>query len=234
VLVLVTRPREQARATARLLATMGHQALVDPVLEIRPVPRPSLPDEGVAAVAITSANAAHALAGIGARLPVYAVGAATAAAARAAGATEIRVANGEGRGLAELVGRTLAPAAGAVLHLAGADVRKGLEEALAAAGFGYRRAVVYEAVPTSGLAPEAEAALREGRLGAVLFYSPRTAALWAERVARLGLAGCLTRVIAACMSEDVAKPLRQLPFGEVRVAAARDQKALLRCLEAGW
>ncbi|HEX6016126.1 MAG TPA: uroporphyrinogen-III synthase, partial [Geminicoccaceae bacterium] len=206
----------------------------DPVLEIRHVPLPFLPDEGVAAVAITSANAAHALAGIGTRFPVYAVGAATAAAARAAGATEIRVADGDGRGLAELVGRTLVPAAGAVLHLAGADVREGLEEALAAAGFEYRRAVVYEAVPTPGMAPAAEAALRAGRLGAALFYSPRTAALWADRVTRLGLAGCLTRAIAACMSEAVAKPLRQLPFGDLRVAAARDQKALLRCLEAGW
>jgi uroporphyrinogen-III synthase len=234
MLVLVTRPREQAHATARLLEAMGHEALVDPVLAIRPIPRPSLPDEGIAAVAITSANAAHALAGIGARLPVYAVGAATAAAARAAGATEVRLATGEGRGLAELIGRTQAPAAGTVLHLAGADVREGLEEALAAAGFDYRREVVYEAVPTPGMAPDAEAALRARVLGAALFYSPRTAVLWAERVGRLGLAGCLARAIAACMSEAVAEPLRQLPFGDLRVAAARDQKALLRCLEAGW
>ena len=73
-----------------------------------------------------------------------------------------------------------------MLHLAGADVREGLEAALAAAGFAYRRAVVYEAGPP-GMAPAAEAALRAGRLGAVLFYSPRTAALWAEQVAALGL-----------------------------------------------
>jgi uroporphyrinogen-III synthase len=232
MLVLVTRPREQAATTARLLAVLGHEVLVDPVLQIRRLPVPSLDEGQVAAVAITSANAAHALAAVGPELPVYAVGAATAAAARAAGATGIRIAGDDGEALARLIARTLEPKAGTILHLAGAHVRAGLEEALEAAGFGYRRAIVYEAVPTPALAPDVEAAVRDRRLDAALFYSPRTATLWAERIVRLGLAERLAGAIAAGLSEAVAEPLRRLPFRSVRVAAARDQTALLRCLEA--
>jgi uroporphyrinogen-III synthase len=231
VLVLVTRPRDQAAGTARLLEAMGHEAIVDPVLEIRPLPVPPLELADVAALAVTSANAAHALGGLAESVPVYAVGGATAAAARAAGAAEVRVAEGDAVALAALIRRTLGPTAGAVLHLSGAEVRETLEAALTAAGFTYRRAVVYEARPTPSLAPEAAAALREGRLGAVLFYSPRSAELWAAKVVRAGLAGMLEPVIAACLSEAVAEPLRSLPFGALRIAAARDQDRLLRCLE---
>ncbi|MEK0083651.1 uroporphyrinogen-III synthase [Benzoatithermus flavus] len=232
MLVLVTRPREQGEKTARLLATMGHEAIVEPVLEIRPLPVPKLDLAGIAAVAITSANAAHALAALPEDLPVFAVGGATAAAARAAGDRAIRVARGDGRALAALIAQALPPESGAILHLSGAEVGEGLAEDLAAAGFACRRAVVYEAVPTRGPMSETEAALRDGRLGAILFYSPRTARLWAEAATRTGLAGRLRPVVAVCLSEAVAVPLRTLPFREIRVAAAPDQAVLLGCLEA--
>ena len=48
------------------------------------------------------------------------------------------------------------------------------------------------------------------------------------------LAGLVERVrpmLAACLSEAVAEGLASLPFAEVRIAASRDQKALVRCLE---
>src|SRR4051794_39882487 len=131
MLVLVTRPREQAAATSALLVAMGHEALIDPVLEIRRLPLPrrmSLAD--VAAIAITSANAVPALAGMPAGLPVFAVGAATAAAARAAGWNEVHAAAGDGADLARLMRQSLPSTAGVVLHLAGHNVREGLEAGL--------------------------------------------------------------------------------------------------------
>ena len=159
--------------------------LIDPVLEIRPLPRPALPPDTLAAVAITSANAVPALAWIDPTVPVFAVGAATAAAARAAGRAEVHVAAGDGRALAALIAGRLTPDAGAILHLAGADIREGLDAHLVAAGFDYRRTAVYEAVPADQLAPAVTAAIRARRLGAALFYSPRSAAIWAGQITRL-------------------------------------------------
>jgi len=83
MLVLVTRPRDQSGETARLLHAAGHDVLVDPVLEIRRLPVPSAPT-GVHAIAVTSANAVHALAGLPGA-PLFAVGDATARVLRAAG-----------------------------------------------------------------------------------------------------------------------------------------------------
>ncbi len=230
MLVLVTRPHEQAAATARALEVLGHQVLIDPVLAIRPLPPPELPTERVAAVAITSANAAPALAWTDPAVPVFAVGTATAAAVQAAGRMAVHVASGDGQALATLIMGRIGPAAGVILHLSGADVREGLEAGLVAAGYRYRRAAVYEAVAADRLAPAAAAAISDRRLGAALFYSPRSAAVWAQLITRQGLADCLAATLAVCLSEAVAAPLAQLAFREIRVADAREQNAVLRCL----
>jgi uroporphyrinogen-III synthase len=145
---------------------------------------------------------------------------------------DVRIAEGDGRALARLIARERRPKAGAVLHLSGQEAHASTAEALAVHGFAYRRVVVYAAVPTEGLSPKTLAALRDGRLDAVLLYSPRSALLWAERVTDAGLKGVLVRVVAVCLSEAVAAALDGLPLKERRIAAARDQKALLRCLEA--
>lgn len=232
MLVLVTRPLDQAARTARLLEARGHDVLIDPVLEVRLLP---VPPQGadIVAVAVTSANAVPALAGMDPRLPVFAVGEATAAAARAVGpARKIRVAEGSGIALAQLIRRSATPGRGTILHLAGTDVRPGFERELVELGYGYRRAIVYETMPTDEIDPAVATAIRDHRLDAVLLYSPRSAALWAAKVRRLGLGPHLHVTIAACLSNAVAEPLRGLVLREVRVARAADQKSLLGCLDA--
>jgi uroporphyrinogen-III synthase len=232
VLVLLIRPRAQSEATARAIQRLGHRTLIDPVLEIRPVDF-SMGELGeVAAVAVTSAHAVPALAAVPARLPVFAVGRATALAAERTLGRKVEVAAGDGRSLAQRIASTMPAAKGVILHLAGAETNPGLAEGLTAAGRRYRRRVVYDAVPTLGLAPATVQALREQRLDAVLLYSPRSARLWVERVRDSGLADRLATVRAVCLSEAVAAELGGSVFHGVHVAAEPDQDALLRCLEA--
>jgi uroporphyrinogen-III synthase len=230
MLVLVTRPQEQADETARLLRRAGHEPLLDPLLRIVRLPPPAVEPRSIAAVAVTSANAVPALSALPPTVPVFAVGKATALALRAAGREVAGIAAGDGHALAALLSGSL-PAGSAVLHLCGRDVREGLAEDLTAAGLAYWRAVVYEAAPAERLAPTTEAALRALRLDAVLLFSPRTAALFTTLIRATGLVPGLERVIVACLSEAVAAELAGLPFRAVRVAEARDQKALLRRLD---
>jgi uroporphyrinogen-III synthase len=179
---------------------------------------------------VTSVNAVPALLDLPRALPVFAVGNATARALRAAGCEPAGIAAGEGRGLAELLCRTL-PSTGTILHPCGKDVREGLEDSLLAGGHGYLPLVVYEAVPATSLSEEVALALQDGRLGAGLYFSPRSATLWAGLVGAAGLVERVRPMLAACLSEAVAEGLASLPFAEVRIAASRDQKALVRCLE---
>ena len=232
MLVLVTRPLGQALRTARLLEARGHEVLIDPVLEVRHLRVPPTASD-IVAVAVTSANAVPALAGMDPNLPVFAVGEATAAAVRAVGPLrEVHVAEGSGITLAQLIGRSATPGRGIILHLAGTDVRPGLEQELAASGYVYRREIVYETVPTAEMDPATIMAIRDHRLDAVLLFSPRSAALWAAKVVRLGLGLHLYRTTAACLSSAVAEPLRELALREVRIARAADQKSLFGCLDA--
>ena len=226
--VLITRPAAQAEATRAALEAAGHEALVDPVLEIRPKPADPLDLTDATALVVTSANATPALAGLPTGLPVFAVGAATAAAARAHGCASVTIGPGDGAGLAQLIARQLT--AGTVLHLAGTEVKPGLEAGLRAAGIGYRRHVVYAARPVAELGPITRSALAQGTLGAVLFFSPRSAAVWCDLVRRAGLLDCLPGIVAAAISEDVAAELRDLAWADVRVAPERDQGSLLALL----
>lgn len=230
--VMVTRAREQAEETARELQRRGFLTLIDPLFETRRVPFELPPVEEVQAVILTSRNAVHALNRELVRLPVYAVGPATAAAAAERGAFDIRTGEGEWRSLAERIVRELTPAGGLVLHPSGREVASRFEEVLEPRGFAYERIVVYETVPREELGSRTRHALHRRAIGAVLLYSPRTAATFARLVRRAGLEPALEGVLAVCLSEAVAEEVSDLPGLEVVVAPERDEKALLGELEA--
>ncbi|MGO8866455.1 MAG: uroporphyrinogen-III synthase [Alphaproteobacteria bacterium] len=232
--VLITRPLEEAQALAALLAERGIASLIDPLLEIRPLPSVELSLEGVQALIFTSANGVRAFAERESRrtLPVFAVGARTAEVARAAGFTEVESAQGALADLARLVRARLDPRRGALLHGAGAVVKGELAELLAADGFTIRRVVLYEAVPASALQPATRAALAAGELDAVLFFSPRTAATFVSLVIAAGLAGACARLRAVSLSPAVAEEAGALAWRQSLTAVRPEQSALLACLTA--
>lgn len=117
--VLIVRPAPGNAATADAVAALGLEPIVVPLFEVAPLAW-DMPDPApFDAVVMTSANAARhggvALAHF-THLPLFAVGEATAATARAAGFADVRVGAGDAADLgAQLSGR--------VLHLTGADYR---------------------------------------------------------------------------------------------------------------
>ena len=102
--VMITRPREDAEALAGRLAEDGIESLIEPLLEIIPRAGETLDLDDVQALMLTSANGARALGRATDRrdLAVYAVGPATAAAARAAGFTTVATAGGDVEALSRL------------------------------------------------------------------------------------------------------------------------------------
>jgi uroporphyrinogen-III synthase len=228
VQIVITRPRPQAEALAARLGAEGHDCLIEPMLEIEPVAGapPSL--EGVQAIVLTSANAVPALS----ELPVFAVGEATAAAARAAGCCRLTVAEGDARSLGRLIAAFCRPGDGTLLHLCGDHVREGLEDALAPAGFELRRHAVYRAAAARILSPGLRAALEGRTIGAVLLFSPRTARTFADLVRSSRLEEGLAGAAALCLSAAVAGKARPLPWSEVRVAAKPTTDALVHLLDA--
>jgi uroporphyrinogen-III synthase len=223
--VLLTRSAEDAAPLAARLAAEGWRPLVWPTLELRATGAQADP-AGAQAVLFTSRHAVAATPA--APLPAFCVGAATAAAARAAGFARALSADGDAAALAALVAATLDPSAGPLAFPRGAAVAGDLAGALRARGFDVVETVVYAAAPARAAPPDIAAALAAGAVRAVTVWSPRGAAAFAALAGpwRDGLAA----TAAVAISAAAAAPLAGLGFAEVAVAARPDAAAMAAAL----
>lgn len=234
--VLVTRPAEDAPPLLDALRRRGYAPLLTPMLRIVPRDDAPLDMDGVDGLLFTSANGVRALVrrvAAGAApfaLPVYAVGDATARAARAAGFSRVDSAGGDVTTLAALVAARRRPADGPLLHVAGADLAGDLAGLLIQQGFTVRRAALYQAVAADRLDAATRAALGDGNVTAAAFFSPRTARAFVSLAAAAGALDACAGVVACCLSDAVAAALQPAGWRELRVAAAPTQDALLDLL----
>jgi uroporphyrinogen-III synthase len=231
--VLVTRPRAEAETLAAGLGERGLVPVIAPVIEIDLRTDAMLDLGGVQAVLCTSANGVRALARLSAerRLPVFAVGEVTAKRARAEGFVEVAAARGDVGDLARLVAARLRPCKGRLLHAAGSDVAGDLAGTLRRHGFTVERATLYEARPVAALAAPAVAALCAGSVAFALFFSPRSAAIFARLATAGGVAGCCRSVVALSISAAADAAAGELAWKVRCVAQRPTQSALLEALD---
>ena len=230
---LVTRPREEAERLAAALATRGIQTVIEPLIEVQYLVLGGLDLGGVQAVLCTSANGVRAFAQASSerRLPLLAVGDATAARARAEGFTAVESAAGDAADLACLAAARLRPQDGALLHAAGDVLAGDLVGALQARGFTVERRVLYEARAAAVLTPNAVAALRCGAIDLALFFSARTAAIFAKLASAAGLADCCATLVALSISVAADAAVAHLPWLDRRIAERPNQPALLEMVD---
>jgi uroporphyrinogen-III synthase len=226
--LLVTRPAEDARETAEALRTAGHEVVVEPMLTPRPLATEIPTLDVYQALLFTSRNGVRTFAeASGARgLSVYAVGDATAKAARHAGFAAVASASGDAGRLAALVQEQLTPSAGKLLHATGREGSGTLETSLRGAGFDVVRLELYEAVPAAGLSKNVRTRLETGSLDAIVFFSPRTAHTFGTLVSAANLAKGRAKLTAYCLSPAVAEAAGQ-GWARKRIAKQPNQAALL-------
>jgi len=227
--LLVTRPDDDAARLAADLEARGFSVDTAPMLSIRPLPARDLSLHGVVALLVTSANGLRAFAAATPErgLAVYAVGEASARAARAAGFRDVQAAGGDVQSLAALVQAQAKPAAGRLLHVAGESLAGDLKGLLEAAGFAVTRATLYAADPAAAFPAPVARHLSDSAYGGVLFFSPRTAATFAT----LAIGHALQQTAAFCLSAAVAQAVVSLPWRRILVAAEPSEAALLAALD---
>lgn len=233
--VLVTRPQPEAHRTARAVRARGCLPVLAPLFTAEALPPPALP-ERIDALVVTSARTlAYLDADTRARLyglPVFAVGARTAAALEAAGFRAIRSAEADVTALARTIFAAGLPQ-GAVLYSPGGSLRAGnLGHDLAAQGLVLRGAALYRMVAVPALPEAAVAALNAGAPG-VLHYSPHAAVTCLRLATEAGLKDRLASGRHFCLSAAVAAPLRAAGFGQVAEATAPTEDDLMNLLPLG-
>ncbi len=230
--ILVTRPEPDGARTAAAVGARGHEVLPMPLLRIEAIADADLGQGPWAAVVLTSANAARAIAThrrfseiVG--LPAYVVGARTKAAAEAAGFSAVRSADGDLNDLVRLVAADPPPPGRPLLYIAGAERAGDLAGALRPHGIAVETAVVYRSVMVTSFDPALQMALANDGVDAVLHYSARSAAAYLAAATAGGIDVSVTNLKHFCLSSEVAAPFLAAGATAVEVAAVPTEQALL-------
>jgi len=210
---------------------MGFASVLSPVLEIVATGAEA-PAEDFDAVIVTSARALEhgdqpeSLR----RLPLFAVGARTAALAERRGWRVAGVAPESAALLPVIFERR--PFLRRLLYLAGRQRRETLETALRQAGREVFALETYEAREAAALSDEAAEGLARGELSAALHYSPRSAEIFVRLVMRDNLVTAARALAHFAISAETAAGLGPLSAPRMLVAESPDEDALLRRLAA--
>lgn len=231
--VLITRPIDDAAPLVEQLNARGVEALVEPMMTIRSTEEPAPDMSDAQGLLFTSANGVRGFVARSDRrdVQVFAVGEATAEAARRAGFDRVEVAGGDAAALAALVTAKCKPDAGKLVHVAGTHVAGNLSERLAAAGFSVERAVLYDALSAHRFSTGTVESLKRREIEAVLLFSPRTAEIFMTLADESGAEHGLSAAAAICLSQAVADRLPASRFREVVVADRPDQPSMLDALD---
>lgn len=229
--VLVTRPEPGAGETAARLQAMGLEPVVLPLTRIVTVEPMRLPDvANQDAVIVTSPNAirhapASLLAAL-ARKPLFAVGEASAEAARRAGFGNVRAAAGTAVDLAGLIGGAI-PKGSRLLHLAAVQRTVGFEEDLVRRGFSVEIVEVYSADEVIYSTDFLSRLLSSAPIQGAPVLSERAAMLLAQLVGQDFLHQSFENTRFFCISDKVARPLRRLGQGEILVSDEPSEDSVL-------
>ena len=224
--IWITRAQPGAEATAARVRALGHAPFVAPLLAVRMVEDPQIDLAGVKALAFTSANGLRAFAQACAdrSLQVFAVGAATAQAAREVGFRRVLSADGDVAALAEGIAARRNEIGGAVLHPGAAELAGDLAGALARAGVEVRALTLYDTAPTA-LGPDQVAGL--GEVDVALVHSAKGA----QALAALLAVHPQPRLKVLGLSKAVLAPLADTPLAGLTSAPFPLEAALLNLID---
>ena len=234
--LLVTRPEPGASILAEELRELGHEPILQPLLEFRALNFDAAKLRAAQALIITSGNCLRALEEMclfphATDVPLYCVGEGTAGRAQAMGFKNLLATADTAE---QLTAKIIASGSrnAALVHLTGEHQAFDLAEALSREGFRIKTVRVYSMEACREFAPAIEAMLKSGGVDGVILMSPRTAEIYVSLCHRHGIADCAKSPLYFCLSKNVAAKLASLKPDRVRVPADPNRKALLELLLA--
>jgi uroporphyrinogen-III synthase len=231
--VLVTRPMPSSVLLAEALRKMGWEPFVEPLLSIHPTKEPA-PDFAPDAVMLTSQSALAVFDGKRngiesfSDITCYCVGENTAQTAAEYGFSRLIAGDGNGADLARLLSRKQDSGA-KILHLCEERCDSQAARLLKDWGFDLCSWPTYRVETAEAFSFALKESLTQKKLDSALFYSPRTASVFADLAYGMGLDLKWLRAIA--ISQATAERLSALSLKEVIVAQKPSSDGMLHCLE---
>ena len=232
--VLVTRPEPDAGALAVELQKLGHEAVIQPLMEFHVLDFDPAPLKTAGGLIFTSRNGLRALlerfdpAGI-AGCPVFCVGGETESALRRAGFQTVAAVADTAERLAGEIALRAAKGA-SLVHVTGEHRAFDLVRALALDGIPVATLRVYEMRARSAFESALVEAFEAGSIGGVILMSPRTAEIFVTLCERHGLFERAKSLGYFCLAKSVSNRLKPLDPVHVHVARKPERAALLKLL----
>ena len=228
--VWITRTDASCAASAKAVMSAGYTPLSAPLLTLAPSSTPSGAPPDDHAIAFTSANGVRAFVALTDRRhwPVFAVGAATAAFARARGFKDVECADSDVDGLADLICKR---SPNAVTHLSGVHVAGDLVGILTGAGITAKREIIYAARAVTVLPQRAKDALSTPGPIAVMLYSPKGAHIFLKLLPKASLAGLHCVSISAAVDAVLESHDGASDIASRHIAAGPHEPSMIEALE---
>ena len=222
--VLLTRPERDYQDLKSSIEALGCKVAVAPLLniEFNVIAADAL--DGAGGLVATSRNGLRALAqspvlDTARKLPLFAVGTATAELAHELGFRSILTGPGAAADLVPVITNHPASKSGFLIHLASDHVAFSLGSALHARGISLKRVEAYRSVAAKTLSLPVLGLLQHQELDAVILMSPRTARIWSGLIQALAKTVNLDELQHICLSPAVAQGLQGLGDVKIEVTA---------------
>ncbi len=238
--ILITRPSREVESLAALLAAKGFTPFAEPLLRIEPLPE-NMPLLEAAllhkpqAIIATSKRGVESLTALAATrsIPLLCVGTATAEYAASVGygnAHECETA----QAIPDLVRRHCTPGAYPLLYARGQDISIDITALLEHAGFAVDSVILYRAIAAQAFSASLRSFLTDGNIAGALFFSQRTAEIYATLANQHRLADAHHAMSAVCMSRTVAGKLAGISWRKVHIAKKPDMPHMLEATAAAF
>ena len=232
--VLITRPQPVADEFAERLRREKFYVYTAPMTEYVEIDADSEDMESYQALIFTSAQAVLIFSERSTvrRLPVLAVGDATAAAAKKAGFTTVYSAKGDSGDMVNLIESVVsALSLKKVLHPCGEDMIDDMPEDISSLGVEVVRMPVYKALFLDSMPENVVQVLKRGAVDAVTVFSARTAENLVKMLQQEDMRGVSEKLEAVCISKRVAAGLRGISWRKIRIARHPDTEEMVEILK---
>jgi uroporphyrinogen-III synthase len=224
---LLTRPKKDSLALAKILTAMGTTCYISPMITIKHYQLNSasfMPE----VVILTSKHAlkyAHKF--IDKKTSLLIVGQATAILAAKLGFINISTVQSD---VGQLVNFILAniSKSSAMLYLRAKDVSRDLIRELKE--FNLKDLVVYQAKEAQKISPEILELLMKKKIHTICFFSPRSAEIFINLIKKHDTIS-FNPIKAFAISKNVAKIITQLSWHEIKIAKKPNQQAMIELFE---
>lgn len=239
-MIVITRPKDQAIETAKEIENLGLQALVEPLLDVRPLPY-EMPDlNAYQGIIFTSANSVKYYTGEY-DCPCFVVGEKTAerikrtieAKPHLSGRDHLlHEAAKNVEDLQQRIENTIEDNALPLLYVRGVDIAIDLKQNLELKDIIVEDLIVYDASLIKQLSDEFVAGVKEQKITAITVFSKRTALNLVRLIERYKLQKQLSTINVLSISESVLECVHSLKWKGTYASENPDLKSMLALIKS--